>query len=173
MRGAGNPVCVCMHVQYCISPSPYRLLTLPYLLSCWLQLYSIQLEPWWLIRKCNNQGLIQGGWIGCLVTPLWVTLSTRTIKHAIHSQGNRAKQDSKTVHMLSEFKGYGNTVGILAHCGGGGTSPFHAPLLNLVLVTPAAKFLDQPLIILLTVTRFVLYRVFSSINSPTSLINKW
>ena len=97
------------------------------------------------------QGLIQGGWIGCLVTPLWVTLSTRTIKHAIHSQGNRAKQDSKTVHMLSEFKGYGNTVGILAHCGGGGTSPFHAPLLNLVLVTPAAKFLDQPLIIVLTI----------------------
>ena len=97
------------------------------------------------LQTREKQGLIQGGWIGCLVTPLWVTLSTRTIKHAIHSQGNRAKQDSKTVHMLSEFKGYGNTVGILAHCGGGGTSPFHAPLLNLVLVTPAAKFLDQPL----------------------------
>ena len=30
-------------------------------------------------------------------------------------------------------------------CAGGGTSPSHAPLLYLVLVTPAPKFLDQPL----------------------------
>ena len=48
-------------------------------------------------------------------------------------------KDSKTVHMLSEFKGYGNTVGILAYynvlCAGGGTSPFHAPLLNLRLLS--------------------------------------
>ena len=118
----------------------------------------LMLMPRWKIRlnvphaDDVYQGLIQGGWIGCLVTPLWVTLSMRTIKHAIHSQGNRAKQKTvrQLVHMLtlSEFKGYGNTVGILTFCAGGGTSPFHTPLLNLVLVTPAAKFLDQPLCLL-------------------------
>ena len=53
-------------------------------------------------------------------------------------------KESKTVHTLSEFKGYGNTVGILAYynvfCAGGGTSPSHAPLLNLVLLShPRSK----------------------------------
>ena len=46
-----------------------------------------------------------GGWIGCLVTPLWVKLSTRTMKI-----GNHAKQikDSKTctVCTLSEFRAW-------------------------------------------------------------------
>ena len=44
-------------------------------------------------------GADPGGRVGCLVTPLWVTLSTRTIKHAIQSQGNCAKQ--KTVRQCT------------------------------------------------------------------------
>ena len=84
----------------------------------------------------GRPGLIQGGggggggaWIGCLVTPLWVTLSTRTIKHAIYSQGNRAKQKTERQCTRCLSSGYGNTVGILVYynvfCVGGGTSPFH------------------------------------------------
>ena len=76
-----------------------------------------------------------GGWIGCLVTPLWVKLSTQTMKI-----GNHAKQ--RTVRHVQCARclslGHGNPDRKLivklflasVHSAGGGTTSFHAPLLN-------------------------------------------
>ena len=48
-------------------------------------------------------------------------------------------KDSKTVHMLSEFKGYGNTVGILAYYNvyhGSISSPIHLLVISMLALTP-------------------------------------
>ena len=105
--------------------------------------------------KCNKSGADPGGgWIGCLVTPLWVKLSTQTIKIGNHVK-LRTVRHVQCARCLSS--GHGNPDGklIVSFCTlcGRGHIPFPCspPQLcqqcgtGLYSVTPAPKFLDQPL----------------------------
>ena len=65
-----------------------------------------------VIVNAINQGLIRGGggWIGCLVTPLWVKLSTQTMKIGNHAK-QRTVRHVQCARCLSS--GHGNPDGKL------------------------------------------------------------
>ena len=89
-----------------------------------------------------QQELVQGGWIGCLVTPLGFEMSTETIKKMLSPTSKHFD-----VCMGVQLESVITIYSFCALWWEGGASPSHTLPLTMAPVNPAPKFLDQPLIL--------------------------